>query len=88
MDENLACASPNDVGIRDVIPFLKASFGALQLPQLSSPRVVRQCCCLPCCAYLCFNSIFALVCPSVFVVATVVRFFGGCFAAVAAWVDA
>ena len=39
-------------------------------------------------AYLCFNSIFTLVCPSVFVVAAVVRFVGGCFAAVAAWVDA
>ena len=71
----------------DVIPFLKASFGALQLPQLSYPRVDRRCCCLLCCAYLCFNSIFTLVCPSVFVVAAVVRFVGGCFAAVAAWVD-
>ena len=72
----------------DVIPFLKASFGALQLPQLSYPRVDRRCCCLLCCAYLCFVYFLALVCPSVFVVAAVIRFVGGCFAAVAAWVDA
>ena len=47
----------------DVIPFLKASFGALQLPQLSSPHVVRRCCCLPyCCASTLSSHWFVLRC--------------------------
>ena len=95
MDENPAYASPNVVGIRGCHPLLEGFvWGTLAATTLLTARrssvllPAPRCCCLLCCAYQCFVSFFALVCPSVFVVAAVVRFFGGCFAVVAAWVDA
>ena len=88
MDENPACASPNVVGIRGCHPLLEGFVWGTLAATTLLPRVDRRCCCLLCCAYLCFVSFFALGCPSVYVVAAVVRFVGGCFAAVAAWVDA